>query len=155
MSQVETREQIKIVFENRVNEISNAPSLISIRELLRDLSSYIAEYIDQERQITKDNKLNQRGSFKNGVVLKRVVQNDGNTVEYDKLVRDNIPTFLSDLGHAVDWYIVDGDELYRRLKLKVIEEFDEFCQNPSYEELADLEEVLESILFLKDRDGLI
>lgn len=68
---------------------------------------------------------------------------------YDKLVRDEIPNLMVKSGLKVTYHAVDGDELKKRLKDKLIEEVNEFIEatDPKdiMEELADITEVLLAI----------
>jgi|MDTB01.2.fsa_nt_gb predicted house-cleaning noncanonical NTP pyrophosphatase (MazG superfamily) len=59
-----------------------------------------------------------------------------------KLVRDMIPSIIHDSGKGCKWRKVHGtDEHTALLKLKMIEELDEFMEEPSYEEACDMYEV--------------
>jgi len=64
-------------------------------------------------------------------------------VIYDKIVRDRIPTILEAKGKKFKvCQIAEGFEKGNYLKKKLIEETDEFLQDPSIEELADVQEVI-------------
>jgi len=70
-----------------------------------------------------------------------------------KLVRDHIPEIIEEDGkwcltrraHGVDEHII-------LLREKMIEETDEFILNPSYEEAADILEVLKTFCHLHNLD---
>jgi len=63
-----------------------------------------------------------------------------------KLVRDFIPRIIEeDENKTCEWYIADSKEYRSRLYDKMIEELNEFVENPSYEEAADMYEVLRAI----------
>ena len=63
-----------------------------------------------------------------------------------KLVRDFIPRIIQeDPERTCDYYIAEDDEYRRRLFDKMREELDEFIQDPSYEEAADMYEVFRAI----------
>ncbi|WP_292460969.1 nucleoside triphosphate pyrophosphohydrolase [Methanothermococcus sp.] len=64
---------------------------------------------------------------------------------YNKLVRDKIPEIIKKSGHKPIVYIADDKEYINRLYDKLIEEIEEFKENPSPEELADILEVCETI----------
>ncbi|ABR56567.1 conserved hypothetical protein [Methanococcus aeolicus Nankai-3] len=64
---------------------------------------------------------------------------------YDKLVRDKIPKIIEKSGHNPMVYIAEDNEYMGRLYDKLIEEIEEFKENPSSEELADILEVCEAI----------
>lgn len=63
-----------------------------------------------------------------------------------KLVRDRLPEKFS-----LDFYLADGREYARRLREKLVEETQEFVEDPSVEELAD---VLEVVYALRDELGV-
>jgi len=67
--------------------------------------------------------------------------------QYNKLVRDYIPDLLSKEG--LDYKITeitDDEEYKEELSKKLVEETCEYMQDPSKEELADVVEVLDTIL---------
>ena len=62
---------------------------------------------------------------------------------YDKLVRDQIPKIIEQNGGKCVIRIVNTDmEKQILLRKKLIEEFEEYCANPTLEELADITEVV-------------
>jgi|TARA_R110000824_G_scaffold5670_11_gene26186 predicted house-cleaning noncanonical NTP pyrophosphatase (MazG superfamily) len=65
-----------------------------------------------------------------------------------KLVRDLIPRIIEDAGKTCKYHVADLDEYKSFLYEKMREELDEFIENPSYEEAADMYEVLSTILRL-------
>lgn len=65
--------------------------------------------------------------------------------EHNKLVRDNIPDYLKDKGINCNFHIATADEFEAELYKKLIEELEEFKENPCVEELADMLEVLDSM----------
>jgi predicted house-cleaning noncanonical NTP pyrophosphatase (MazG superfamily) len=70
-----------------------------------------------------------------------------------KLVRDRIPDIINEQGKTCSWYWVEDNEQHRHfLKLKMLEEVDEFIDNPSYEEAADVFEVFRSFCMLHGLD---
>lgn len=64
---------------------------------------------------------------------------------YEKLVRDNIPSILDAKGVPYDKRIADDAEYRAELVKKLVEEAQEFANEPSSEELADVLEVLASL----------
>jgi predicted house-cleaning noncanonical NTP pyrophosphatase (MazG superfamily) len=65
------------------------------------------------------------------------------TMRVDKLVRDNVPRELTQLGRRIIVEWVAGDEYLRRLKEKLLEEAAEVIRSDeSLEELADVLEVV-------------
>tara|TARA_R110002074_G_scaffold178772_1_gene342589 strand:+ start:1652 stop:1969 length:318 start_codon:yes stop_codon:yes gene_type:complete len=64
-----------------------------------------------------------------------------------KLVRDYIPEIIEEDGRSCYWrQVSDHAEHLQRLKLKIIEEADEFIENPSCEEAADMLEVVKTFI---------
>jgi len=66
-------------------------------------------------------------------------------MKYDKLVRDKIPTILDAKGKQYTARQCEGNEKFEYLKRKLVEEVDEFLEEPSIEEVADIQEVLFSL----------
>ena len=65
--------------------------------------------------------------------------------EYDKLVRDDIPAVIEADGETPVTRVVDGDAYEERLFEKLDEEVTELREEPSADELADVQEVLAAI----------
>ena len=65
--------------------------------------------------------------------------------KYDKLVRDKIPQIIGQQGKKCTVYVATGTDYHQRLSDKLTEEVQEFLQEPSVEELADIQEVLLAI----------
>ncbi len=69
---------------------------------------------------------------------------------YNKLVRDNIPEILDAKGVAYESRVASPEEFKVELIKKLGEETEEFSQNSSVEELADVLEVIESLKTLPE-----
>jgi len=65
-----------------------------------------------------------------------------------KLVRDGIPKIIEDGGKTCVYHIAGLDEYQDFLCKKMQEELEEFIENPSYEEAADIFEVLRALCTL-------
>ena len=63
-----------------------------------------------------------------------------------KLVRDKIINIIKEEGRQPEFYVADDHEMKIRIAQKIKEELEEFEQNPSIEELADLYEVFLSLI---------
>lgn len=61
---------------------------------------------------------------------------------YNKLVRDKIPQIIRDNGETAITHILDDKTYVDELIKKLGEEYQEFLDNPSVEELADIHEVI-------------
>ncbi len=133
---------IKEKYSNKIVVFLENPSIEGMNNLLSELSFFIPDFNLESKNKTKEQKFIERGGFVRGIVLGEVIGSDGVSIRYDKLVRDKIPEYLKTIGCQVTFHIVDESELEQRLKNKVWEEFAEFCEKPSEEELADLEEIL-------------
>ncbi|MFW6287398.1 MAG: phosphoribosyl-ATP pyrophosphohydrolase [bacterium] len=70
----------------------------------------------------------------------------GKVIKYDKLVRDKIPQIIDDAGKECAVHIADDKEYVSKLFDKVQEELNEFEENPSAEEMADIFEVLDAMI---------
>ena len=66
---------------------------------------------------------------------------------YNKLVRDRIPDILKHVDKQYSMHIADEKEYGEKLKEKLQEEVQEFLENPCLEELADITEVISTIVY--------
>ena len=71
-------------------------------------------------------------------------------MENEKLVRDKIPTIITEKGGDCEFRIAMKSEYIQLLNKKLCEEVEEFILNPSAEEIADVLEVIETIAKLKN-----
>lgn len=72
-------------------------------------------------------------------------------MNYDKLVRDRIPEIIELSGkQCIIEYCNDSIELKRRLVEKLSEEGEEYLENFAEEELADLLQVVYSLIEMSD-----
>lgn len=69
-----------------------------------------------------------------------------NKKTYNKLIRDNIPDIIEASNKKCKTEIVTGEELLKLLDEKLREEVDEYIESNDIEELADIMEVIYSIL---------
>jgi len=67
--------------------------------------------------------------------------------KYDKLVRDKIPMIIRSTGAKCTTRIASNDDYQQKLKEKLIEEAEEFFENPCVEELADIQEVVDALSY--------
>src|SRR3989344_8657834 len=66
-------------------------------------------------------------------------------MKYDKLVRDKIPEIISKKCEHVIAHVANDEELWLKLKEKLLEEADEFLRANSENELGELADVAEVI----------
>lgn len=64
---------------------------------------------------------------------------------YNKLVRDSIPEIIKSQGKTCEIEILDDEAYLKALEAKLLEEVNEYLENPSVEELADIFTVVTSI----------
>jgi predicted house-cleaning noncanonical NTP pyrophosphatase (MazG superfamily) len=70
-----------------------------------------------------------------------------------KLIRDHIPEIIEEDGKwCLTRRVHDANEHMMLLKEKIIEEAQEFIENPSYEEAADMLEVIKTFCNLNNLD---
>jgi len=70
-----------------------------------------------------------------------------------KLVRDEIPRIITDSGRVCTWRkVASREEHMEGLKAKILEEANEFIENPCEEEAADMLEVLFAFTHLNGID---
>jgi predicted house-cleaning noncanonical NTP pyrophosphatase (MazG superfamily) len=67
-------------------------------------------------------------------------------ITYNKLVRDKIPQILDENRKTFSYHVASGKEYTQKLKEKLVEEVNEFLEEPSVEELADIQEVIFALL---------
>ena len=71
--------------------------------------------------------------------------------KYNKLVRDKIPASIDSMeGRKANWRIMDNEEYIKELNKKLLEESHEFIEENTVEELADIMEVIQSIMRAKN-----
>ena len=69
---------------------------------------------------------------------------------YNKLVRDKIPDNIDNIvGRKATWRTMYDEEYIKELNKKLLEESHEFIEENDFEELADIMEVIESIMKVK------
>jgi len=68
---------------------------------------------------------------------------------YNKAIRDKIPEIIEAKGLRCEYKILNDEEFLFHLEKKLEEEIEEFYQTKNVEELADLLEVIYSIIELR------
>lgn len=82
-----------------------------------------------------------------------ILSNGEKKKKYDKLVRDEIPSIIEKTGYKVEYRTLYSDEEFLKyLAKKLIEESSEFSQDYQLAELADILEIIHTILELKNQD---
>ena len=67
-------------------------------------------------------------------------------INYNKLIRDKIPQLIEAAGKKYELHKADDKEYLQSLLAKVKEELQEFEEQPSLEEMADIFEVLTALI---------
>lgn len=75
--------------------------------------------------------------------------------KYNKLVRDRIPEIINSKGKKCKYEIASQSDYIIKLKEKLLEEANEFIENPCIEELADVHEVVYAIEKAYNWDGVL
>lgn len=71
-------------------------------------------------------------------------------MQYNKLVRDKIPQKIIQNGETPNYYEASLEEFNQRLKDKLLEEVKEYIESESPDEIADILEVLDTIIIHKN-----
>ena len=66
--------------------------------------------------------------------------------KYNKLVRDKIVKNIQQKGHSAIYSVLDDKQYFEELDKKLIEEVNEFVEAHNEEEMADIMEVIETII---------
>lgn len=72
-----------------------------------------------------------------------------NSIKYNKLIRDKIPEVVDAKGSKAVVEVLGNEEYRKYLDIKLGEELQEYLEDGSVEELADLVEVVYALLDLK------
>ena len=68
-------------------------------------------------------------------------------IKYDKLIRDRVPMYMKLQKKEFKIHEATEQEYEQKLHEKLLEEVNEFIENPCLEELADIQEVFNAILY--------
>lgn len=69
--------------------------------------------------------------------------------DYGKLVRDNIPNIIKENGEIPNIEVLSNDRYLKELDRKLFEEMIEYEDSKELEEIADILEVLEAIVYAR------
>lgn len=73
---------------------------------------------------------------------------------YNKLVRDRIPQMIKESGRDCSSRILSEEEYFDALLDKIVEEIEEYRESGNEEELADVYEVLDCLVQLKEYEPM-
>jgi len=71
------------------------------------------------------------------------------TIVYKKAIRDKIPEIIKDSGKECKILTLSDEEFLIELEKKIQEEYEEYLESKSIEELADIWEIIMKIIELK------
>ena len=75
-------------------------------------------------------------------------------IEYNKLVRDNVPKLIEESGRKQKSKVLNDHEYEQALMDKIVEEIEEYRISKNEEEIADIYEVLDCLVKLKDYEPM-
>ncbi len=75
---------------------------------------------------------------------------NGTLIKNNKAIRDKIPEIIKESGSSCNVKILSNDDFLLELEKKLSEELNEYLENKSVEELADIVEIINRILSLKN-----
>ena len=75
-------------------------------------------------------------------------------MKYNKLVRDRIPELIEESGRKQISRTLNEDEYEQALMDKIVEEIEEYRVSKNEEEIADIYEVLDCLVKLKDYEPM-
>ena len=75
-------------------------------------------------------------------------------IKYSKLVRDRVPELIEESGRKQVSRTLNEDEYEQALMDKIVEEIEEYRVSKNEEEIADIYEVLDCLVKLKDYEPM-
>lgn len=75
-------------------------------------------------------------------------------MKYNKLVRDRVPELIEESGRKQISRTLNEDEYEQALMDKIVEEIEEYRVSKNEEEIADIYEVLDCLVKLKDYEPM-
>lgn len=75
-------------------------------------------------------------------------------MKYNKLVRDRVPELIEESGRKQVSRTLNEDEYEQALMDKIVEEIEEYRVSKNEEEIADIYEVLDCLVKLKDYEPM-
>ena len=75
-------------------------------------------------------------------------------LDYNKLVRDNVPKLIEESGRKQKSRVLNDKEYEEALMDKIVEEIEEYRVSKNEEEIADIYEVLDCLVKLKEYEPM-
>jgi predicted house-cleaning noncanonical NTP pyrophosphatase (MazG superfamily) len=134
-----TKEEKNILGKGHIKRIDISDAIFVVNK-----NGYIGEAVRKEIDYAK-------GLNKEIIYLENN-NGEGNTKYFNKLVRDRIITIIENRGGKAVYETLDDDNYLKELNRKLVEEVNEFIEENAVEELADVYEVINTIIKNKKMD---
>jgi len=134
-----TEEEIKELGIGHLKRIELSDAIFVVNK-----NGYIGNAVKREIEYAKE--CNKEIKY-----LEKIDENN-NIKYFNKLVRDKIVKIIEKRGEKIEYEILNDEDFIKELEKKLIEEVNEFIENNSIEELADIFEVIYTIIKNKNYD---
>ena len=134
-----TQEEINILGICHYKKIEVADVIFVVNK-----NGYIGNSVKKEIEYAKN--LNKE------IMYLEETSEENNTIYFNKLVRNKIVKIIEEKGKEADYEVLSNENFLKELNKKLIEEVNEFTEENNVEELADIFEVIFTIIENKNFD---